>query len=179
MLSVIEFSHRLLQEHVTKEDVALDLTVGNGHDILFLTQVARFVYGFDIQAEALERAATRLAGRENYLLIKDSHENFPDYVKEGFKAAVFNLGYLPGGDKTITTKAEATLKTVRAVLENILPGGICVIVVYPGHPEGKRESNLLLEYLSGLEQTRYQALKYEFINQINDPPYLLAVRRMK
>jgi len=177
--SILEFSHKLLQKHITKADDALDLTVGNGNDMLFLVRIARFVYGFDIQTEAIKRAEEKLAGYDNYLLINDSHENFITYVKDKYKAAIFNLGYLPGGDKTITTKAEITLRAMKAVLENIEKGGICVTVVYPGHPEGEEESRILFDYLSGLNQEQYQVLKYEFINQINRPPYILATRRMR
>ncbi|MCK9536589.1 MAG: class I SAM-dependent methyltransferase [Bacilli bacterium] len=177
--TIIDLSHDLIKENITKQDVVLDLTVGNGNDTLFLVKIAKFVYGFDIQTAAINQAKLKLVNYDNYRLINTSHEYFLDYINKDFKAAIFNLGYLPGGNKLITTMAGSTLLTLKLVLENIKVTGICVLVVYPGHYEGKRESQALLNYSAKLDQLKYQVIKYEFINQINNPPYLLAIRRLQ
>ena len=179
MKTIIDYSHHLLKQNITKNDIVLDLTVGNGNDTLFLVRIAGFVYGFDIQNNAIVQTKQRLTGYNNFKLINDSHEYFNCYIKEKFKAAIFNLGYLPGGDKSITTTAATTLVTVKKVLSNLLIDGICVLVVYPGHNQGQCESMVLLNYLTKLDQSKYRVLKYEYINQINYPPYLLGVRRLQ
>lgn len=177
MKSVIEYSHAILREHLTINDIALDMTVGNGHDTLFLVQNVKFVYGFDIQEIACLNTKNRLANYQNYQIINDSHENFLNYVRESFKGVIFNLGYLPNGNKEICTQVSTTLKTLDLVLKHLETQGICVVVIYPGHQEGYQEAIELEEYLRQLDQKEYDVLKYQYINQINNPPYLVAIRR--
>lgn len=179
MENVISFSHRLLKDNITNDDVAIDLTAGNGWDSLLLAKQARFVYSFDIQEVACLKSAELLKNYDNCLIINDSHLNFDKYVKEDFRACIFNLGYLPGGDKTITTKANIVLETLIKLLDKILVGGIVVIVFYPGHLEGEAEVKAIEAYSKDLEQSHFQVLKYEFINQINNPPFLIAIRKIK
>ena len=46
-------AHAFLAEVVTKEDVVVDATMGNGHDTLFLAKLVKQVYAFDIQEQAV------------------------------------------------------------------------------------------------------------------------------
>ena len=66
----------------------------------FLAKLAKQVYAFDIQEQALEKTSQRL--QEAYLtnaeLILQGHETVDQFVRE-VKAAIFNLGYLPSADK--------------------------------------------------------------------------------
>ncbi len=39
----------------------MDATMGNGHDTLFLAKLAKQVYAFDIQEQALEKTQERLS----------------------------------------------------------------------------------------------------------------------
>ena len=47
MLRPLEMAHQFLAEVITKEDVVVDATMGNGHDTAFLAQRAGQVYAFD------------------------------------------------------------------------------------------------------------------------------------
>ena len=49
-----------------------------------------------------------------YTLIHDSHHNVKNYVKEPIKAGMFNLGYLPGSDKSVTTMRVTTMPAIEA-----------------------------------------------------------------
>ena len=178
MQKIIEFAHYLLKEKITSSDICLDMTLGNGNDTLFLLKYAKFVYAFDIQKEALENSYKKLLKYNNYKLILDSHENFDKYVKEPIKSVIFNLGYLPKGNKNITTNCETTLKTLNKALNVISTNGIIIIVVYPGHEEGMKESLKLNDFLKTLDQKKFEVLKYEFFNQINNPPYLFAIEKI-
>lgn len=178
MQKIIEFAHYLLKEKITSSDICLDMTLGNGNDTLFLLKYAKFVYAFDIQKEALENSYKKLLKYNNYKLILDSHENFDKYVKEPIKGVIFNLGYLPKGNKNITTNCETTLKTLNKALNVISTNGIIIIVVYPGHEEGMKESLKLNNFLKTLDQKKFEVLKYEFFNQINNPPYLFAIEKI-
>ena len=118
--------------------------MGTGHDTLWFSGLvpAGHVYAFDVQPLALERTRERLdtaGGCPNVTLILDSHEHFERYVGAPFDAGMFNLGYLPTSDRVLTTKAETSLAAVKKAVEHVKVGGTVVVVVYPGHPEGRRE----------------------------------------
>jgi hypothetical protein len=115
----------------------------------------------------------------NVEIIKDSHVNIRKYVQEYVTGVIFNLGYLPDGDKNITTIAEDSLKAILESLELLKIGGVCCVVVYPGHPEGARESELLEVELRKLDQKKFNCLKYDFINWKNKPAYLIAIEKIK
>lgn len=54
-----------------------------------------------------------------------------------FRLVAFNLGYLPGGDKTMITRADTTLLGLEAAERILAPGGLISLVVYVGHPGGR------------------------------------------
>ena len=110
-------------------------------------------------------------------MIKDSHSNICTYVHDKIDAVMYNLGYLPNGDKNKTTMTDTTISSIKDVLKLLNADGIITIVCYPGHSEGLKESIELEKFLRTLNQKEYDVIKYDFINQINNPPYLLAVRK--
>ena len=55
----LEMAHDFLAEVVTQDDIVVDATMGNGHDTLFLSKLAKKVYAFDIQEQALEKTQER------------------------------------------------------------------------------------------------------------------------
>ena len=165
---------------------ALDATLGNGHDALWLCGLvgeAGHVYGFDVQAEAVERSRARLeeAGVANRAtLILDGHEHLGAYVEdESIDAAMFNLGWLPGAPHGVTTQTQTTLCAVDAALRALRPEGILTICVYPGHPEGARERDALLTWARALDGRRYDVMLRAYLNQENDPPLMIAVKKNK
>ncbi|WP_347549210.1 class I SAM-dependent methyltransferase [Pseudalkalibacillus hwajinpoensis] len=184
---ILPFTRTLLDAVLTKGDIAIDGTCGNGHDTLYLAESVSEtgkVYGFDIQKEALESTHKRLeeAGQTAQVtLFHRSHATINDVMDTDEKgkvaAAIFNLGYLPGGDKSIVTNPGETLQAVTRILDLLRSDGLLILVVYPGHPEGKIESKLVTEFTSQLNQSHYQVLKYQFINQVNEPPYILAISK--
>lgn len=166
--------------------VIVDATCGNGHDTLALagTSPAK-LYAFDIQQEAVNNTRSRLLqeGFGNRLadgtisIICDSHRLMPEYVREKANVIVFNLGYLPGGDKTKTTCTEETVSAVKAALDILAKDGILCITMYGGHEEGRREKERLLHLAETLDRHVYHAAYIDFINQKNDPPDILLITR--
>lgn len=175
---VLEFQKIKIKEILTKEDIAVDATCGNGFDTLFLANLAKQVYAFDIQEEALNSTKEKLKDFDNVFFFKTSHENIKEYVREEIKVCMFNLGFLPKGDKSITTKANSTVIALKQTLDLLKKEGIITMVCYEGHPEGKKESRAIQKFLKTLNQKEFQVLKYEFINQTNCPPYLLVVEKI-
>ncbi|TCP26642.1 putative rRNA methylase [Scopulibacillus darangshiensis] len=185
MKGVIEFAHELLKEILLEGDLAVDGTLGNGHDTLFLAKAVSpsgKVYGFDIQETAIKRTRERLdaTGKsdDSVTLIHASHHRLSDYVPpHGIKAAIFNLGYLPRGNKKIVTKHETTIAALTALQPRMEIRGRIAVVVYPGHPEGKDEADVLIPYFKNIDQTKWDVTKYEMLNQVNDPPFLIVMEK--
>lgn len=181
MDKVLAFSKKLLKEVIDKNSIVVDATCGNGNDTLFLAKTsAKKIYAFDIQKQAIDNTEKLLSEnnlREKCEIILDSHSNFDSYIEEKIRAVVFNLGYLPNADHKITTVATTTLAAVSKFLEKLEIGGRIVIVVYWGHENGKVEKELLLEKLSKLNQKEVEVLIYQFINQKNNAPFVIALEK--
>lgn len=182
-LRATEIAHLILASFLQKGDRAIDATAGNGYDTLFLAQqVGRegLVYAFDIQEEAIKKTQLILEkhGCGNQVqLIHESHEHLISYVRGKVRAIVFNLGYLPGGSKEIITQGAATLLSLQAGLEILEEGGVISVVVYPGHPGGKEEGQLLENMLTSLPCPPWHVLSWKRINGESQAPYLLVVQR--
>ena len=77
--------------------------------------------GFDIQKQALEHTKERLKRDncpENYQLLLESHENMDVYAEEETVSCItFNLGYLPGGDHSVATRADSSKRAVESGLK--------------------------------------------------------------
>ncbi len=181
----IKLSKDILKMVVENGDIAVDCTAGNGKDTIYLSELIGKngkVYSFDIQEKAIDNTKKALMEKEllnRTVLICDGHENILQYVKEDIKCAVFNLGYLPGGDHSITTLPQNVIKAIEGCLELLQPGGIITIVCYTGYDGGKIELNTLINYLSNLDQKKYSVANYKIINQINEPPQLLVIEKHK
>ncbi|KYH28138.1 16S rRNA m(4)C1402 methyltransferase [Clostridium thermopalmarium DSM 5974] len=166
-----------------KGDIAVDATMGNGNDTVFLANLVGEegkVYSFDIQEVALENTQRKLI--ENNIfnrvqLIHDGHENIDKYVKENVNLIMFNLGYLPKASHEITTKGETTIIALEKSLKILNKGGVILIVIYYGHENGKVEKEMVEEFTSKLNQKEYNVVRLQFINQINNPPMLIAVEK--
>lgn len=185
--SVLSFARMLLSSCVKPGDTAVDATVGNGHDTLFLADLvgpSGEVFGFDIQQAAIDAARVRLKQAEashQVTLIHDGHENIPDHISQSkpVQGAVFNLGYLPGHDKSIITLSDTTLTALKSLMTRLTKGGIIVIVVYHGHAGGKIERDALQTFTQGLPQANWHVLEYGFTNQINNPPFIIALEKKR
>lgn len=183
MQKIIPYAHQLISEIVQANDTVIDATCGNGHDTLFLAGLTTRgnVYSFDIQSAAIQITQNKLKQLEAHhvTLIHDSHAELSQYINQKVKAAIFNLGYLPSGDKSIVTEAQSTLKALESLGPILEVGGRIVIVIYHGHPGGITEKNALIDYVSRLDQQYYQVLQYQFINQRNAPPFIIAIEKIK
>ena len=57
--------------------------------------------------------------------------------------------------------------------------GLLILVIYHGHEGGKEEKDAVLNYVTQLDQKEYHVLQYQFINQKNDPPFVIAIEKRK
>jgi predicted methyltransferase len=179
--NITDVAKEIVAQYIHKGDCAIDATMGNGYDTLFLAEkvgVEGKVYSFDIQTEAIE--STRLKLEEKNLksqveLILDSHSLLNDYVKVPVKVCMFNLGYLPNGDKSIITRQETTLNAIGQALNLLKSEGLLSIISYYGHPTGQEEKEGVEGYLQKLDSKLFQVVSYRQINRKNAPPILYVV----
>ena len=180
MKKPLEMAHDFLAQVITRDDVVVDATMGNGHDTLFLAKLAKQVYAFDIQEQALQKTSQRLqeAGLINVELLLQGHETVDQFVNE-VKAAIFNLGYLPSADKFIITKPHTTIEALEKLCQMLVKGGRIAIMIYYGHEGGDIERDAVMDYVSQLSQQEYTATIYRTLNQINNPPFLVMIEKLE
>jgi len=185
---ILKFAHNLLEDALQPGDIAVDCTMGNGHDTLFLAKLVGkkgHVFAFDIQENALQSTRKLLVQHRvdrQVTLIRGSHASLEGCIPLGahrnIKAAVFNLGYLPGGDKSICTEPSSTIKAIETLIRILLPGGIIVLVVYTGHQEGEAEAKKVQDYCKQLPQSTVNVAEYRLLNNPNKPPFVIAIEKL-
>ena len=99
------------------------------------------------------------------------------YIKDKLDFIIYNLGYLPKGDKNIRTRSDSTLVSLKKSLELLNKNGIILITSYVGHEGGMDEKDTIENLLEGLNQRRYNVIKYDFINQRNYPPIIYGIEK--
>ena len=174
--SILNKVNQIMENNLKPNDKVIDMTIGNGNDTLFLSKLVNkgFVYGFDIQKKAINNTDKLLKDNNinNYKLINDSHENVDKYIKDKVSLVLFNLGYLPSGDKSITTKSKSTIMAIDKSLKLLNSKGIILIVIYK-HKEGLKEEQDIKEYLKS------NSIKYTEYHNTDDikAPYLIEIKR--
>lgn len=181
-----DFVRGLADRVLSPGDFAVDGTVGNGHDTVMLAAAvgpSGRVFGFDIQAPAL--AATREQLRsvglaDRVVLFEAGHERLaellPSEVKGKLRIAVFNLGYLPGGDKSLVTCMETTLAALCQAWEWLATGGLLLVTLYPGHPGGDEETAAVQAWAAGLDPRQARVVLRHSLNR-RQAPQVLAIEK--
>ncbi len=182
MLDLLTTEKEFIARHIKAGGTAVDFTMGNGHDTLWLSKAVGEngkVFAFDIQQQALDSTSKLLESENvhNVTLIKASHHLVKDYVKEPICVGMFNLGWLPGGDKSVTTLHETTLPAIEAATELLDHDGGLLIAVYPGHPEGEVEGKMVTEMLSGYSRFCYTISCLKIINSPTSPFFFLVEKK--
>jgi hypothetical protein len=183
VFSIVQYCHFLIPYLLKEGRVVVDATCGNGHDSLFLCNLMQgkgFLYSFDVQESALSHAKHRIekgCPYSNYKLINDSHDKIHYYIDESISLAVYNLGYLPGGNPNLTTKPETTIASLRIILNRLEKGGYVLIAAYIGHDNGQ-ERDYLYHFLKSLDSSEYRVANHRIINIDNYPPELFIIKKM-
>ncbi len=177
--SLLEQAHGLIVDVLEHGDAAVDATLGNGHDTLFLARCvgrAGKVFGFDVQQAAVGNTGKRLddAGVDSgcYALFCESHADMALHITTKVKAVMFNLGYLPGGDKKMITQAHSTVAALSAAIESLSCGGILTVMCYPGHDGGADEADLVTDFVSQLDEDHWRVTRYRRVEARASTPYL-------
>ncbi|OGN62018.1 MAG: 16S rRNA (cytosine(1402)-N(4))-methyltransferase [Chlamydiae bacterium RIFCSPHIGHO2_12_FULL_27_8] len=163
---------KILIKNFLKDDfLAIDATLGNGFDSLFLSDILKNgqVFSFDIQKEAIENSKKYLKDKKNITFFLASHEDFSKHIFKKVQFIIYNLGYLPGSDKKIVTKSSSTIKSINSALDILDEIGAICITAYPGHEEGLKEEKKILKFLETLNYKKFSVSYQKWINKKNAP----------
>lgn len=188
-ISLVNTAHDLIRDILHAGDIAIDATVGNGHDTVFLAeQVAPsgHVYGFDIQQAAID--STREKFRQAHLsdsltLVHASHADMTDKIPADLhgkiKAIMFNLGYLPGGNKTVITQTDSTLLALTVAARILAVNGIITLLAYPGHPGGDMETDRVKNWCEQLDTQQFEVSAIYSTEHKDTAPRLFVIRKIR
>lgn len=180
----VPMSHFFLRQRVRPGDLVLDATCGNGLDTLLLAELVGEggkVWAFDLQPVAIG-ATRQLLERKGWLkrveLVEAGHETLAETVPPGLAAAVFNLGYLPGGDASLVTGPVSTVSALEQSAQLLSLGGIVTVCLYTGHQGGPEEAHAVEGWAAALDPRKYNVWRTRQLNRPDSAPYLVLVEKI-
>ena len=195
---VVQWGQQLLAEVVEPGSLTVDLTAGRGQDTLILSRMVGHsgqVIAFDVQLDALELTRERLAEagvevrlhadppglplpvRQGVDLLQLSHAALDTALPKRPRGVIANLGYLPGGRQDIITRPESTLQALQQAGSCLETGGRMAIVVYPGHPGGQEEGDVVTTFFNHLDDREFQVLQMKVCNR-SSAPFLFVAEKL-
>ena len=183
MTSLTRQAQQILSSHLSKGDVVIDATAGNGYDTLFLAEHVGStgkVFAFDIQPQAIAKTRQKLSEHnelEQVTLLEHGHEQLlsliPVELQQKITMVMFNLGYLPGSDKTCITREQTTMPALEQALQLLKQGGLLSIMLYPGHAGGDSEAESVKQWV-------YNLTEVKLLNSVETKgPHWLLIRKEK
>ena len=170
--NISDLSHHIVKDFALNKKVAIAATLGDSD---FLSSIFENVYSFDIQKQAGENY--KLKEIKNVKIINDSHHLLNKYIDENVDCIMYNLGFLPGGDKEITTLHNTSLESIKSGLELLNSGGLMTICIYRGHYEGKIEESCILKYLKDLPKNKFGVMVQSYLNREDISPILVVIEK--
>ena len=186
-MRLTELVHNTLNDHLREGDLAIDATAGNGHDTGYLaTRVGERgrVIAIDIQGIAIESTRnllSEIAVANRVTLLVGNHSVILDELLEEYKESiatiVFNLGYLPGSDKSVQTEAKNTIQALEASTNLLRPSGLLCVTAYRAHHGGEEETKSVEEWIARKVADGWHVKRHEPASN-NLPPILWVAAKL-
>ena len=164
--NIVKRVHELALTPIKKE-VAIDATIGNGYDTLFLREHYKKVIGIDIQPLAIKRSKEKLKDFENVEIYLDDFNNIANYKYAN--TIIFNLGFLPGSNRKVKTQDYTSDKAILNAY-NILDG-ILLIACYVQHEGGYNE------FLTLCNSLTERKINYQIEDNFENKEILIIIKR--
>jgi len=162
------------------DGIVIDATCGNGKDAFFLACLLQGsttpLWCIDIQEISISHTKSLLSTHPHKDHIHFLHGSHTELPKEPIQLIVYNLGYLPKGDKRITTMTTSSIISIQNALSLLAPEGLISIICYSGHAEGAREAAAILELASSLAPSTWCVTHMTWPNR-NQAPSLLLITK--
>ncbi|MDP7537467.1 MAG: class I SAM-dependent methyltransferase [Methylococcales bacterium] len=186
-ISLVDQTQHLIAQYLKSGDIVIDATAGNGYDTAFLANTVGphgHVYVFDLQKKALTTTKSHLATQGlNHIPVTyclSDHQHLSQHIAKNhslnIKAIMFNLGYLPGGEKTMTTQPESTLIAIQSAVNLLAIEGCLSIIAYPGHSAGVLEFTCISEWFTTLNPLSYALKRISIKNTLRPAPEVFFIR---
>ena len=163
---IVTRTHELMIDNI-KKDVAIDATLGNGYDTLFLSEHYKKVIGIDIQELAIKRSKAKCEGINNIEIYLEDFNNIDKFQYANL--IIFNLGFLPGSNKKIKTQDytsnDAILKAY-SILD-----GLLLVACYVQHEGGYEEFQKVIKTLND------QNITYSLDDDFENKEKLIIIRK--
>jgi 16S rRNA C1402 N4-methylase RsmH len=187
-MQLTDLVHDYLSAQLQPGDSALDATAGNGHDSTYMAQLVGpkgRIFAIDIQEAAIAATRERLEAAsclaQAELLVADHAQALQSLCTQHaqtISAITFNLGYLPGSDKSIQTEPESTLSALRAASELLKQDGMLLVIAYRGHDGGQTEASVVAEWMQHMDARGWSVESHEpVVNSTRVPPILWVARK--
>ena len=124
---------------------------------------------------SLEKGKTHYTSNAGLKELKTEIDRYLAEVPGEISAFVFNLGFMPGRDKTIMTTEDTSLPAIKKAINLVKTGGIVSVMAYSGHKEGEAECAAIYEFLKTLPSKKYHVAYVHMINQKKTAPSLFLV----
>ncbi|MBT4757592.1 MAG: methyltransferase domain-containing protein [Opitutae bacterium] len=187
-MQLTDLVHDHLSQQLKPGDHALDATAGNGYDSTVMATLVGpegRIIAIDIQASAIDTTRTRLKAADCLvqadLLVADHSQALASLCStyaQTMSAITFNLGYLPGSDKTIQTEPESTLGALRAASDLLKSDGLLLVVAYRGHDGGQTEATQVADWMQTIQERGWTVKSHEpIVTGRRVPPILWVARK--
>lgn len=150
-----------------QKNVAIDATVGNGYDTLFLANHFKRVIGIDIQPLAVKRSKEKTQELKNVEIYLDDFNNIKKH--EYANLIIFNLGFLPGSNRKVKTQDYTSNLAVLNAYEIL--DGLMLVACYVQHDGGYEE------YLKLCSTLKEHNIKYEEENNFQNKEILIVIKK--
>ena len=149
------------------KSVAIDATVGNGYDTLFLAEHFNKVIGIDIQPLAIKRSKEKTKDLKNVEIYLDDFNNIKNYKYAN--VIIFNLGFLPGSNRKVKTQDYTSNIAVLNAYKIL--DGIMLVACYIQHEGGYEE------YLKLCSTLKENNIDYKEENNFENKEILLIIEK--
>lgn len=151
----------------SKKQVAIDATVGNGYDTLFLANYYEQVIGIDIQELAIKRTKEKTSNLNNVRLFLDDFNNIKNYKYANL--IIFNLGFLPGSNRKVKTQDYTSNLAIKKAYEIL--DGLMLVACYVQHEGGYNE------YLTLIETLEENNINHIIENDFDNKEILIIIKK--
>lgn len=173
----------------TEFPTAIDATAGRGSDTLHLAHLigkGGTVHAIDIQQAALNETLARYETAQ----VSDKHPlatlhlhnachsnlSFLAILPRKVSIITYNLGWYPGSDRTIVTKVDTTLQSLKCAEPLVAIGGLISVMCYVGHKGGASEFQAVAKWAASLPVRTWNVQQLSYPNRTASPILILAER---
>ena len=102
----------------------------------------------------------------------------PDEFHGHISCIMFNLGYLPGTDKSVTTAIESTITAISQGCRLLAGHGLISVLAYTGHAGGMEEYRAVKEWVESLDANQFRVSIQNLLPDHNHPPRWILIKKL-